>query len=92
MVGKYLEMAITQTISQVIFDKVPLILSGTILFLVVYVLKYFLTPDPLANIPIIGQELDGDKKRREEYSSKAKSVYIDGYNKACSHHFRSYKE
>ena len=73
--------AATQTIPQVIFDKVPLIVSSTVVFLAVYVLKYLLTPDPLATIPVIRQELESDKKRREEYTSKAKEIYTDGYNK-----------
>lgn len=77
----------TQTIPQVVFDKMPLIVSSTIVFLAVYVLKYLLTPDPLANIPVIRVELNGDKSRRDAYKFQARAIYVDGYKKVILHHF-----
>ena len=74
-------MAAIQAIPQVISDKLPLIVSSTIVFLAVCVFKYLVTPDPLATIPVIRQELDSDDKRREEYRFKAKEIYADGYSK-----------
>ncbi|KAM7198936.1 putative cytochrome P450 E-class, group IV [Naviculisporaceae sp. PSN 640] len=68
-------------ISEVIVDRLPLVVSTSVVFLAVYLLKYLFTPDPLANLPIVGEELGGDGKRLEQFRSNAKETYNEGYKK-----------
>ncbi|KAK4210620.1 putative cytochrome P450 E-class, group IV [Rhypophila decipiens] len=68
-------------ISEVIVERLPLVLSTSVVFLAVYLFKIFLTPDPLANLPIIGEDLGGDEKRRQQFRLNAKATYNEGYKK-----------
>lgn len=71
-------------ISEVIVDRLPLVLSTTVVFLAVYLLKNIFTPDPLAKLPIVGEELGDDEKRRQLYRKNAKASYAEGYKKVFS--------
>lgn len=68
-------------IAELIADRLPLVVSTTVVFLAVYLLKYVFTPDPLANLPIVGEELGGDGKRLQQFRANAKETYNEGYKK-----------
>lgn len=68
-------------IAEVIVDRLPLVVSTTVVFLAFYLLKYVFTPDPLANLPVIGEELGGDGKRLQQFRSNARDIYNEGYKK-----------
>ncbi|KAL2023330.1 hypothetical protein VTK56DRAFT_3068 [Thermocarpiscus australiensis] len=78
-----------QAISEIIGDKLPLILPTAVALFAVVIIQSFLTRSPsLANIPVIGQELGGDEKRRQAYFSRASELYLDGYKKFKNSVFR----
>jgi len=74
-------MALTEAISQVFGTKLPLVLSTVAVLGAVILFQIFVNGNPLANIPVVGEELGSDEKRRQAYLFKAKDVYIDGYKK-----------
>jgi hypothetical protein len=74
-------MADVQAISDAIGAKLPLILPTLATLFAVLLLQNFLTRKPLANIPVVGQALGNDEKRRQAYLSNAAGLYLEGYQK-----------
>lgn len=74
-------MAAVQTISDALVAKLPLILPTLAALLSVLILQNVLSRKPLANIPVVGQDLGGDEKRRQAYLFNAASLYREGYKK-----------
>jgi hypothetical protein len=76
-------MADTQPFVQGISDKLPLILPTVTALLVVVLLQALLNfkQQPLAQIPVVGQELGGDHEKRKQYLARASELYNEGYQK-----------
>lgn len=74
-------MALTEVISQAIGTKLPLVLSTVAVLAAVFLFQIFVNTDSLANIPVAGEELGSDEKRRQVFLFKAKDVYLEGYKK-----------
>ncbi|GAB1316846.1 hypothetical protein MFIFM68171_07056 [Madurella fahalii] len=81
-------MADTQTIFQNIGGKLPLVLPTVTALLVIFLIQTLSKRQALANIPVAGQELGGDEKRRQAYLFKARELYLDGYRKFKDSIFR----
>lgn len=45
------------------------------------VFQRFFAPNPLSNLPIVGEEYHGYEKKRQAYLTKAKDLYLGGYTK-----------
>lgn len=74
-------MADTQPFFQDVGLKLPLILPTVTALLAVFLLQTLFKRQSLANIPVAGQDLGGDEKRRQAYLLKASELYLDGYRK-----------
>jgi hypothetical protein len=74
-------MADAQTFTEAVGAKLLLILPTLAAFLAVFLLQNVLSRKPLANIPVAGQDLPSDEKRRQTYLVRAADMYIDGYKK-----------
>jgi hypothetical protein len=74
-------MADVQTISDAISAKLPLIVPTLAALLAVILLQNVLNQRPIANLPVAGQDLGGDEKRRQAYLSRAADLYHEGYKK-----------
>ncbi len=74
-------MADSQTIAEAVGAKLPVILPTLAALLAVLLLQYVFGRDPLANVPVVGQELGGDEKRRQAYLARAADLYLEGYEK-----------
>jgi hypothetical protein len=74
-------MADVQKISDAISAKLPLIVPTVAALLAVIFLQNVLNQRPIANLPVAGQNLGGDEKRRQAYLSKAADLYHEGYKK-----------
>ncbi|KAK4235824.1 hypothetical protein C8A03DRAFT_36300 [Achaetomium macrosporum] len=70
-----------ETITEAVGAKLPLILPTIAALLAVVLLQNVLNRKPLANIPVAGQDLGSDEKRRQTYLVRAADMYIDGYKK-----------
>ena len=69
-------------LSQLLGDKLPLVLPTLAVLLLAYLLpKLLLQRDPLAHIPDVGKELGDDEKRRQAYLFSATNLYREGYQK-----------
>ncbi|KAK3385238.1 cytochrome P450 [Podospora didyma] len=68
-----------QTIAKLASEKLPLVLSTVGAFLVVVILQYLLKGNPIAKIPIVGQHLGSDEKRRQAFLMRARDLYVEGY-------------
>jgi hypothetical protein len=77
-------MADVQAISDAISARLPLILPTLAALLAVVLLQNVLSRRPLANIPVVGQDLGGDEKRRQAYLVRAADMYVEGYKKVGS--------
>ncbi len=76
-------MADAQTISEAVSARLPFLLPTLAALLAVFLLRNVLGRNPLANIPVAGQDLGGDEKRRQAYLFKAADLYFEGYKKVC---------
>ncbi len=76
-------MADARTISEALSARVPLLLPTLAALLIVLLLRNVLGRNPLANIPVAGQDLGGDEKRRQAYLLRAADLYFEGYKKVC---------
>ncbi len=76
-------MADAQTASEAVSARLPLLLPTLAALLAVLLLRNVLGRNPLANIPVAGQDLGGDEKRRQAYLLKAADLYLEGYKKVC---------
>lgn len=74
-------MADTQNLPEAIGAKLPLILPTFVALLAVLLLQNLFSQKPLANVPVAGQELGGDEKRRQAYLFRAAELYAEGYKK-----------
>lgn len=74
-------MANVQAISEAVTARLPLILPTLAALLAVVLLQNVLSQKPLANLPVAGEHLGGDEKRRQAYLTKAADIYVDGYKK-----------
>jgi hypothetical protein len=79
--AEYLTMADIQNIWGAFGAKLPLILPTLVALLVVLLVQNVWSRRPLANIPVVGEELGGDQKRRQAYLSRAADLYLEGYKK-----------
>jgi hypothetical protein len=77
-------MADSQTITEAISAKLPLILPTFVALLAVLLLQNLFSHKPLANVPVAGQDLGGDEKRRQAYLLRAAELYAEGYKKVCA--------
>jgi len=64
-------------------DKVSLVLPTVIVLLLAGLIArtLFGAADPLSHIPLVGQELGSNEKRRQAFLANAKGIYQDGYRK-----------
>ncbi|KAK4247459.1 cytochrome P450 [Corynascus novoguineensis] len=69
------------TISDAIGARLPLILPTLAALVAVVLLQNIVNKKPVSQIPLVGQELGGDEKRRQAYLFKAADLYREGYNK-----------
>lgn len=76
-------MTVTQTISELVGARLPLILPTVAVILAVVLFQNVFRANPLRSIPVAGEELGGDEKRRQEYLRNATAMYVDGYKKVC---------
>ncbi|KAK4141456.1 uncharacterized protein C8A04DRAFT_39069 [Dichotomopilus funicola] len=81
-------MAGVQAISEAIGARLPLIVPTLAILAVVLVLQHVTSRSPLAHIPVVGQELGGDEKRRVAYLTRALELYGEGYKKFKNSVFR----
>ncbi|SPQ25579.1 258d739b-6356-4995-8922-698f1a5f90e4 [Thermothielavioides terrestris] len=81
-------MADIQNIWGAFGAKLPLILPTLVALLVVLLVQNVWSRRPLANIPVVGEELGGDQKRRQAYLSRAADLYLEGYKKFKDSVFR----
>lgn len=65
-------------------DRLLFILPTVVTLAAVVLLQHILSQGSLADIPIVGQELDSDEKRRQVYLAKARDLYLEGYKKVSS--------
>ncbi|KAL2185733.1 cytochrome P450 [Thermothelomyces heterothallicus CBS 203.75] len=77
-----------EAILDAIGARLSLILPTLAALVAVVLLQHVLSRGPLANIPLAGQELGGDEKRRQAYLSKAGDLYLEGYRKFRDRVFR----
>lgn len=69
------------TISDAIGARLPLILPTLAALVAVVLLQNVVNKKSIGQIPLVGQELGGDEKRRQAYLLKAADLYREGYNK-----------
>lgn len=81
-------MANVQAISEAVGARLPLILPTLAALLVVVLLQNVLGQKPLANVPVAGEHLGGDEKRRKAYLTQAADLYVEGYKKFKNSVFR----
>jgi hypothetical protein len=81
-------MADVQAISDAVSARLPLILPTLAALLAIVLFQNVLSRKPLANIPVAGQHLGGDEKRRQAYLTKAADLYAEGYKKFKDSVFR----
>jgi len=65
-------------------DKVSSVLPTVVVVLLVGLIArttLFATAGPLSHIPLVGQELGSNEKRRQAFLANAKGIYQDGYRK-----------
>lgn len=74
-------MAGVQAVSEAIGARLPLILPTFAILAVVLVLQHVTSRSSLTHIPVVGQELGGDEKRRVAYLTRALDLYGEGYKK-----------
>ncbi|KAL2267986.1 hypothetical protein VTJ83DRAFT_2832 [Remersonia thermophila] len=61
--------------------RLPLVVSTLAAVLVVFLAQHVLNRTSLAGIPLVGQELGSDEKRRQTYFVNASALYLEGYKK-----------
>ncbi|KAK3985449.1 putative cytochrome P450 E-class, group IV [Cladorrhinum sp. PSN332] len=81
-------MALTDAITRVLDTKLPLLLPTVAVLVAVFLAQALLKGNPLSTIPVVGEELGSDEKRRQEFLQKANQVYLDGYRKFKNGIFR----
>lgn len=70
-----------QAILGALGDRLPLVLPTLAAVLAVLVLQYVSAQKPLAKVPLAGEGLGGDEKRRQAYLFNAPGIYLEGYKK-----------
>lgn len=75
-------MALTQ-LAHSASALLPLVLPSIAAILAFAVFQRFFAPNPLSNLPIVGEEYHGYEKKRQAYLTKAKDLYLGGYTKVC---------
>lgn len=74
-------MVDAQTVSQGIWARLPLFLSTVATLAFVFLVQTLLKRQSFAKIPIAGEGMGGDEKRRQAYLTRASELYLDGYRK-----------
>ncbi|KAJ4417900.1 hypothetical protein N0V85_001640 [Neurospora sp. IMI 360204] len=59
----------------------PLVLPSIAAIIAFALFQRFFAPNPLSNLPIVGEEYHGYEKKRQAYLTKAKDLYVEGYTK-----------
>ncbi|KAL2161084.1 hypothetical protein VTH06DRAFT_8797 [Thermothelomyces fergusii] len=77
-----------EAIIDAVGGRLSLILPTLAALVAVWLLQHALSRGPLANIPLVGQELGGDEKRRQAYLARAGDLYLEGYRKFKDRIFR----
>lgn len=74
-----------EAILDAVGGRLSLILPTVVALTAVVLLQhYVLRRGSLANLPLVGQELGGDEKRRQLYLTKSRDLYLEGYKKVGS--------
>lgn len=74
-------MAEVSGLSQLLNEKLYLLLPTIVTLLAVIIVPKLLSRDPLRHIPAIGLELGSDDKRRQAYLLNSRALYQQGYQK-----------
>ncbi|KAL1838832.1 hypothetical protein VTJ49DRAFT_2189 [Mycothermus thermophilus] len=61
--------------------RLPLVVPTLAAVLVVFIAQYVLNRTPLVGVPLVGQDLGSDEKRRQTYFANASGLYLEGYKK-----------
>lgn len=61
----------------------PLVLPSIAAIIAFALFQHFFAPNPLANLPIVGEQYGSYEKKRQAYLTKAKELYGEGYSKVC---------
>ena len=74
----------TQTLAHLFLDKWSISLTSVMACLVVLLMRVVRANKPLANFPLVGEELGGPKRRRLAYLSNCAELYETGYRRVGS--------
>ncbi|KAL2135133.1 hypothetical protein VTI74DRAFT_9726 [Chaetomium olivicolor] len=80
-------MAALQAVSEALSVKLPLVLP-TIAVTLVVILRSVLKRSSLAKIPVVGESLGTDEKKRQAFLYRAADIYQEGYRKFKNSVFR----
>lgn len=73
-----------QTLAHPLLDKWSISIISVVACLVVYLMRLVWANKPLANFPLVGEELGGSKRRRLAYLSNCAELYKAGYHRVCT--------
>ncbi|KAJ4286358.1 hypothetical protein N0V88_008064 [Collariella sp. IMI 366227] len=80
-------MTAVQTTLEALAGTLPLILTTLAALLAVVLLQNFVSKSALKGIPVIGEGLGNDEKKRQVYLERAVDIYLEGYKKVVPSKF-----
>ncbi|KAH8895907.1 cytochrome P450 [Thozetella sp. PMI_491] len=72
-------MAVVQTLTAFVEDKWHVLLTTLIVGLAAVAVSNLLASSPIANLPLVGDDLGNDEKRRQAYLGNGRALYSAGY-------------
>lgn len=74
-------MTAVQSLTTILLDRSPVLSTALIVCVAVFLVPKLLTSSQIWRIPVIGEELGSEEKRRQAYLAGARRMYTDGYRK-----------
>ncbi len=74
-------MTALETLPSIFVERWPVILTSLLALFLALIVSNVLRSNPLANVPLVGEDLGNAEKRRKEYLKNGKNLYLTGYKK-----------